>query len=163
MVKKYFVTLGTHPQQFNRLLEEIDRLFAQKKITGEAFAQTGHSDYVPKNYKWQKFMGLEEFEKKARRADIVITHAGEGNVGLCKNLGKKMIVAPRRREFGEHTNDHQLELAQVVEGKSLGLVAWNPSELGEKIAQVETFAPAKIPKGKIPQILGKFVKEELGW
>ena len=161
--KNFFVAVGTHPQQFNRLLWEIDSLIERKKISAEAFAQTGHSDYVPKNCKWQKFMGLEEFEKKARWADVVITHAGEGNVGLCKNLGKKMIVVPRRREFGEHTNDHQLELARVVQDKGLGLVAQNPSELEEKIAQIETFAPAKIPKGKIAQILGKYVKEELGW
>ena len=161
--KNFFIALGTHPQQFNRLLREIDRLFAGKKIPGAAFAQTGHSDYGPKNFEWQKFMGLAEFEKKARWADIVITHAGEGNVGICKNLGRKMIVVPRRREFGEHTNDHQLELAQVVQDKRLGLVAWNLSELEERLLQIERFVPAKIPRGKISMMLDDYVKRELGW
>ena len=89
---------------------------------------------------------------------MIITHAGEGNIGLCKNLNKKMIVAPRRKEFEEHTNNHQLELAKIVEEKKIGLVAWKINELKEKLKEIENFTPAKIEKGKINQLLEEFVK-----
>ena len=128
-----FVTLGTHPQQFDRLLKEVDMLVEQKKITGKVFCQIGHSSYKPKKCKFAKFLTLDEFNKKLSQANIVITHAGEGNIGLAKNLEKKMIVIPRRKEFDEHTNNHQLELADVVEQKKLGLVAWDVKEIGEKL------------------------------
>jgi len=155
-----FVTVGTHPQQFNRLLKEIDKLISGKKIVEKVFCQTGYSDYKPKNYEFKKFLPLDEFNEKIKKASLVITHAGEGNVGLCKNLGKKMVVVPRRKEFDEHTNDHQLELAEVTEQKKLGLVAWDPSELEKKLSGIKNFKAKIVARGKIVQILENFVKEE---
>ena len=95
---KIFISLGTHPQQFNRLLEEIDLLVANGEISGEILAQTGHSTYVPKNYSHKNFLGIDEFRKNVAGCSIFITHAGEGNIGLAKNSGKKFICVPRRKE-----------------------------------------------------------------
>ena len=49
-----FITLGSQKFQFNRLLEEVDKLIEQGIITEEVFAQIGYSDYKPKNYKYNK-------------------------------------------------------------------------------------------------------------
>ena len=38
-----FVTVGTHEQPFNRLIEEVDRLVETGVITDEVFIQTGYS------------------------------------------------------------------------------------------------------------------------
>jgi len=157
---KTFITVGTHPQQFNRLLQKIDQLIAIKKINGKVVCQSGYSNYKPKNFQVTPFFGLEEFEKKIKEADLIITHSGEGNIGLCKNLNKKMIVVPRKKEFEEHTNNHQLELAKVVEEEKIGLVIWKINELEEKLKLIENFTPAKIEKGKITQLLEEFVKKE---
>ena len=157
---KTFITIGTHPQQFNRLLQKIDELITVKKISSEVVCQSGYSTYKTKNFEVTPFFGLEEFEKKIKEADLIITHAGEGNIGLCKNLNKKMIVMPRRKEFEEHANNHQLELATIVEGKKIGLVVWKINELEEKLKLIENFIPAKIEKGKINQLLEEFVKKE---
>tara|TARA_Y100000310_G_scaffold322826_1_gene382380 strand:- start:781 stop:1266 length:486 start_codon:yes stop_codon:yes gene_type:complete len=158
--KLIFVTLGTHPQNFDRLLKEVDLLVEKGKIKEKVFCQIGHSSYKPKS-EFARFLTLDEFNKKLSEANIVITHAGEGNIGLCKNLGKKMIVIPRRKEFGEHTNDHQLELAEVVEQKKLGLVAWDVKELGKKLEELKYFTPKKVARGKINELLEKFYNEEL--
>ncbi len=158
-----FVSVGTHPQQFDRLLKEIDLLIAQKKIVGKVFCQAGHNNYEPKNFRWEKFVPIGEFNELLAGCDLFITHAGEGNIGMAKSMGKKFACIPRRKEFLEHTNDHQLELAEVVEQKKLGLVAWNPGNLEQKLAELKDFAPAKIPRGNINQILGKFVKGGLEW
>jgi len=155
-----FVTLGTHPQQFDRLLREVDSLVSSKKIKEPVFAQTGHSTYKPKNFESKKFLPIGEFNKQLKGASLVITHAGEGNIGLCKNLPKKMIVVPRRKEFQEHTNDHQLELAKVVEGKKLGLVAWSEKDLGKKLSEIKVFTPRTVPTGKIVPLLGDFYSKE---
>ncbi|MCR4368733.1 MAG: beta(1,3)galactosyltransferase EpsH [archaeon] len=156
----YFVTVGTHPQQFDRLLAELDRLVESKKIKGSVFAQIGHSNYEPKNFPSKRFLALNEFEGQIAKAKVIITHAGEGNIGLAKNMGKKMVVVPRMKAFGEHTNDHQLELAEIVEKKSLGLVAWNPEEVGGKILALKSFSAASVPRGNIGNILEGFVKRE---
>lgn len=155
-----FLTLGTHPQQFYRLLKKVDELVGEKKIKQKVFAQTGHTNVKPNNIAFTKFLTLDEFNKKMREADIIITHAGEGNIGLAKKLGKKMIVMPRLKEFKEHTNDHQTELAETVEEKKLGLVAWNENELEEKLREIKSFKPASVPRGTIVQELEMFVKKE---
>lgn len=160
--EKIFVTVGTHPQQFDRLLREIDRLVGNKTIREGVFAQVGNSGYSPKNYGFKKFLTLDEFNRQVKKASVVITHAGEGSIGLCKNMGKKMVVVPRRMEFSEHTNNHQLELARVVERSGIGLVAWNEHDLAKSLAKIKGFSAAGIAKGKIPQLLEKFVKAEFG-
>ena len=48
-----FVTVGTHEQQFNRLIKEVDRLKGEGFIQDDVFIQTGYSNYVPKFCKWE--------------------------------------------------------------------------------------------------------------
>ena len=43
-----FVTVGTHEQQFDRLIKEVDRLKKENLIQDEVFIQTGYSNYIPK-------------------------------------------------------------------------------------------------------------------
>lgn len=40
-----FVTVGTHEQQFNRLLSEIDLFASKYPQHGPYIVQTGYSDY----------------------------------------------------------------------------------------------------------------------
>ena len=42
-----FVTVGTHEQQFNRLIKKIDQLKKDGHIKDDVFIQTGFSDYIP--------------------------------------------------------------------------------------------------------------------
>ena len=43
-----FVTVGTHEQPFNRLIEYIDNLKCNGIITDDVMIQTGFSTYEPK-------------------------------------------------------------------------------------------------------------------
>ena len=86
-----FVTLGSQKFQFNRLLIEIDRLIEEGKITEKVFAQTGYSDYKPKNYKFNKFLNRDEFNDIMSKCDKVITHGGTGAIiGAIKKRKKKL-------------------------------------------------------------------------
>ena len=53
-----FVTLGSQKFQFNRLLQMVDNLNTEEEI----FAQTGYSDYKPKNYKFKDFLSRDEYK-----------------------------------------------------------------------------------------------------
>ena len=55
-----FVTVGTHEQQFDRLVRCVDRLKAEGKITEEVMIQTGFSSYEPKACKWSKLCSYQE-------------------------------------------------------------------------------------------------------
>jgi hypothetical protein len=71
-----FVTVGTHEQQFNRLIETADNLVRDGKITEEVIMQTGYSTYKPKYCIWKSKFGLEEMKEMMNQAHIIITHGG---------------------------------------------------------------------------------------
>lgn len=107
-----FVTLGSQKFQFNRLLKAVDELCEKKIITEDVFAQIGYSDYLPKYFKYSKFLDRDEFAKRMEEADTVITHGGTGAIIGAVKKGKKVIAVPRLSKYGEHVDDHQLQLIE---------------------------------------------------
>ncbi|MFX3843290.1 glycosyltransferase [Streptococcus suis] len=109
-----FVTVGTHEQQFNRLIEEIDQLKKECIITDEVFIQTGFSTYVPQFCDWKSLLTYSEMEYYMSLANIVITHGGPATFMGAIAKGKKTIVVPRQKKYGEHVNDHQMEFVEYA-------------------------------------------------
>lgn len=105
-----FITLGSQKFQFNRLLKAVDEQVSSGKISDEVFAQIGASDYQPQNYKFKDFLNRDEFAEWTDRAEIVITHGGTGAIIGAVKKGKKVIAVPRLAKYGEHVDDHQLQL-----------------------------------------------------
>ena len=111
MDNKIFITLGSQKFQFNRLLKAVDELCEKGTINAEdVFAQIGYSDYLPKNFSYKKFLDRDEFSNEMEKANIVITHGGTGAIIGAVKKGKKVIAVPRRAKYGEHVDDHQLQL-----------------------------------------------------
>lgn len=114
-----FVTLGSQKFQFNRLLKKIDELVAKGVITDRVFVQTGASDYKPKNYEYKDLLDREEFAKIMSECDIVITHGGTGAIIGAVKKGKKVIAVPRLAKYGEHVDDHQLQIIEQFKEQNL--------------------------------------------
>lgn len=111
-----FVTVGTHEQQFNRLVEYMDNWAANHDE--EVIIQTGYSTYEPRVAKWQKLFSYQEMKKNIEEARIVITHGGPSSFIAPLQIGKIPIVVPRRKEFDEHVNDHQVKFCKEVERRT---------------------------------------------
>ena len=101
-----FITLGSQKFQFNRLLKAVDEI----DVDDDVFAQIGYSDYKPRNYRYKEFLDRDEFEQMMSKADIVITHGGTGAIIEAVKKGKKVIAVPRLKKYGEHVDDHQIQL-----------------------------------------------------
>ena len=109
------VTVGSQKFQFNRLLKKVDELIEKGTIKDDVFAQIGASDYKPKNYKFVDFMTQDEFSKKMDECDMIITHAGTGVIVNAVKKEKKVIALPRLSMYGEHVDDHQIQLIKEFE------------------------------------------------
>lgn len=109
-----FVTVGTHEQPFDRLIKEVDGLKREGKIQEEVFVQTGYSSYIPQHCKYKSLLSYEEMETYMHQASCVITHGGPATFMRALVLGKKILVVPRQKRFGEHINDHQVEFIEKV-------------------------------------------------
>ena len=133
-----FITLGSQKFQFNRLLKAMDELVGKGKIEEEVFAQTGYSDYRPKNYAFKPFLNRDEFAKITEKADIVVTHGGTGAIIGAVKKGKKVIAVPRLAKYGEHVDDHQLQLVGQFQELNLIYECEDCERLGEAIKNIRS-------------------------
>ena len=109
-----FVTVGTHEQQFDRLIEKVDELVLNGTIEEEVIIQSGFSTYNTKKCITKKLIPYSEMMKNIEKARIIITHGGPATFVIPLQMGKIPIVVPRQKKFNEHVNDHQLEFAKMV-------------------------------------------------
>lgn len=129
-----FVTVGTHEQPFDRLIKELDTLIEKKVITEKVIAQIGYCNYKPKNIEWYKFLSYQEMHNFTKEARVVITHGGPASFILPLQYNKIPIVVPRKAEFNEHINNHQVEFVKLIERKLNNLIPiYNVEDLGKKI------------------------------
>lgn len=132
-----FVTLGSQKFQFNRLLKAVDGLIENGTITDRVFAQVGYSDYEPKNYAFKKFLDRDEFARIMGASDIVITHGGTGAIIGAVKEGKKIIAVPRRERYGEHVDDHQLQIVEQFRKLNIIYECDECEKLGEILETIQ--------------------------
>ena len=103
------VTLGTQKQQFNRLLECIEK----SSIDDEIVVQAGYTKFISSKMKIFDFISYEEMNKLINKADLIITHGGTGSIIMPLKMKKKVIACPRLSKYLEHVDDHQLQITEV--------------------------------------------------
>ena len=108
-----FVTVGNDFRSFHRLLKKVDEI--APLIPEEMIVQRGYSNYLLKNTKQFDFVSMKEAVEYIRKSRLVVSHAGIGTVILCREYGIPLLIVPRRKIYGEHMNDHQMEIARSLE------------------------------------------------
>lgn len=156
-----FVTLGSQKFQFDRLLWKIDQLIESGVITQPVFAQTGHSTYVPKHFETEAFMDRDAFAEKMECADTVITHAGTGAIIGAVKKGKKVIAVPRLAKYGEHVDDHQLQIVEQFMEMDLLEPCWDTEDLPKAYttAMEKTYTPYVSNTHTIISDIEKYLQE----
>ena len=94
-----------------------------------------------KNFKAFKFISRDEYQIYMDKADVIISHAGTGCAVPAIKMGKKVLVFPRRKEYQEHLDNHQLELAEVFSANGYTKTVNNKDELKECLMNLDGFIP----------------------
>lgn len=138
-----FVTVGSQKFQFNRLLKKLDDLVENGTIKEKIVAQIGVSDYKPKNYEYVQYMDRDEFARRIDECDTVITHGGTGVIIGAVKKGKKVIAVPRLAKYGEHVDDHQLQLLEQFSELGIIFACNDIDQLGDYYRRLPetTFVP----------------------
>ena len=134
------VIVGSHPQGFERLINEVDRL-AKRKIICDVFMQIGCSEYIPKYVSYKRYLGYKELHELIRKCDFVISHAGAGITMEVLEAKKKLILVPRYKRFFEHSNNHQLDITNALEKEKAVLSVYNIKDLEGAIKRLNEFSP----------------------
>jgi UDP-N-acetylglucosamine transferase subunit ALG13 len=129
-----FVTVGTQ-LPFDRLVGAVDA-WAGAASRMPVFAQIGPSRLRPRHIEYAQFVSPVECARRMKEASAVVAHAGMGTILTALELGKPLLVLPRRAALGEHRNEHQLATAQRFSELGKIHVAFDESELPAALDQL---------------------------
>jgi len=130
-----FVTVGSSAP-FDRLVRAVDA-WAGVRGRRDVFAQIGSSRYAPKNMQAVRLLDPKEFRQRVHSAKVVVAHAGMGSIIMALEIGKPIIVLPRRAHLNETRNDHQFATAKEFERLRGIVVAFDEQELLLKLDQAD--------------------------
>jgi len=123
-IRKGVVALGTEVWPFSRAIDRVLELLPDADITW----QVGVTDHRVDGEQLQRWLPPADLRRAMREADVVIAHAGVGTVLAALGEGKVPVVLPRLEAQREHVDDHQVEVAAMLDGRSL-VVSVDPDAL----------------------------------
>ena len=88
-------------------------------------------------------MSQDKLRDLMEKADLIITHGGVGSIVTSLKMGKKVIAVPRLSSFGEHVNDHQIQIVDSFDKQGFLIGVVELDELGKAIEKAKTFKPNK--------------------
>lgn len=139
-----FVTLGTQDKSFKRLLEQVEKEIKEGNIVGEVNVQAGYTSYESNLMNIFDYVDGDKFNEYIKKADYVISHAGVGTILTALENDKKVIVVPRLSEYLEHTNDHQVQIAEEFSREGYVIYLKDLKDLGKEILNLDKFVPRKL-------------------
>lgn len=138
-----YFTVGTHTAQFDRLVRAAD-LYAA--TTSEmVVVQRGSSRVETTAAQSFDFCDLEEMTRLIQDARVVVCHGADTVLDVLR-AGKPVLVIPRREQFGEHLNDHQVDFAEALARQGWVTLIDDPDVgLADAIERAATLAVPSVP------------------
>ena len=133
-----YVSTGTHPIPFDRLIRAMDEFAGT--TPEKVIIQAGASQLTLHHAEQLTFISWEDSLKYIKAAEVVVCHGGVGTLMDAIAANTPVIIWPRLAQFGEAANDHQLEIATVLSEQGRAIMVNSAEEL-----------LASLRIGKLPQ------------
>lgn len=127
-----FLTVGGQ-MPFDRLVCAVDEWASARGRGGEVFMQIADGEYTPRSCGWVRFLSAGEFRERVEAASAIVAHAGMGSILTALEIGKPILVLPRRGELRETRNDHQVATARELSSRGQVRVAMTEDDLPERL------------------------------
>lgn len=125
-------TVGTQ-LPFDRMLLALDT-WAALNPTMPVLAQTGRTARRYAHLTMVEQLDQPRFVEAVTQARVIVSHAGMGTILTALELGKPLILMPRRADLGEHRNDHQRDTAAEMARLSNITVVEDSARLCEAVS-----------------------------
>jgi len=147
-----FVTVGSQ-LRFDRLVRAVDDWAASKKRV-DVFAQIGDTRMRPRAMQWTQKLDRDRFLETMAGASAVVSHAGTGTIITALELGKPLLVLPRRASLGETRNDHQIATARCFQAAGFLSAAYDEHELTWALDEIDRLTrPPEITAAASPELI----------
>jgi len=115
------VSLGMHKGfGFRRLVEQLVRIIPDGT---DVLWQVGYTDVSGLGIDSRTSLPAPQLRRAMAESDVVITHAGIGSAISALKAGQRPVFVPRRKQFAEHVDDHQVRIAVELDRRELVLYA----------------------------------------
>jgi UDP-N-acetylglucosamine transferase subunit ALG13 len=146
--------VGTNPYSFERLVRGVDDY--APKCEEEIFIQLGHTSYIPKNARYQRFLEKREILAKIKEASLVITQGGFGSIADCLREGKRIVAVPRNPELQE-SHDIQEEIVRELERQGRLVGVYEIEELPAAISKAKIAVFKQGTPHQVTGIINRFI------
>jgi len=127
-----FVTIGSGPLDFSRLvgkMDEIARDLKEKVIIQKGYTRT--KTYFAESFTFVPYNQALDLFKSAK---VIVGHASAGPIIHARKFNKPLIIFPRDGRRNELIDNHQMETAKAIEGSSKMIeVVYHENDLKEAI------------------------------
>lgn len=140
---------------FDRLVRAVDA-WAGGSGSTDVFAQIGPTPWRPRHIQWANFLSPADFRARVQRATLLVAHAGMGSILTALEIGRPILVMPRRGDLQETRNDHQVATAKRFSEQGRVSVAMDERELVDRLDQMHALtpvAPAQISRYASPELI----------
>ena len=129
-----FATVGTQ-FPFDRLLRAVDA-WAGLNPAVPVLAQTGSTTTRFAHMTCAETLDQAQFAAAFAGARVIVSHAGMGTILSATELGKPILLMPRRALHGEHRNDHQLDTAAEMAALPNVTVVHDAGDVGAALTRL---------------------------
>ena len=133
-----FVTVGSQ-MPFDRLVQAVDE-WAGAHPAVRVVAQVGRGAAPTRHVQRHEVLDPAAFRNCVQACRLLVAHAGMGSVLTGLELGKPMLLLPRRGELRETRNDHQVATLNWLRGKPGVHAAFDEQELRAGLEGWQTLA-----------------------
>ena len=153
------VLLGTQNNSFHRLLEEAEKNIDDGTIKDEVIVQAGYTKYKSRKMRVIGLMSKKQLDEFQDEADLIITHGGVGSIITSLKKDKKVIAVPRMHEYGEHVNNHQIDIVKNFDQDGYLIGIEKVEDLKQALIKIKKFKPKKYQSNneKMLKIVSDFI------
>lgn len=137
-----FATVGA-TLAFPRLVDIVLEAAESGELEEDIILQAGNGgmDGRQSCVEWSETFTFTEMKALLQRADIAVCHGGTGSIITALQAGCRVIAIPRRRELGEHYDDHQAEITENLRKRGLIEVADTSEEFMAAVKRLQSKTP----------------------
>jgi len=149
-----FATVGTQ-LPFDRLLMAVNDWAALNPDVAVQ-AQTGRTTARLAHMTCAASLDQAAFAAAFATARLIVSHAGMGTILSAAELGKPILLMPRRAAHGEHRNDHQLDTAARMAALPNVTVVHQAADVGPALTRLLA-RPQTVTPGLSQQATGPLI------
>ncbi len=140
---------------FSRMAKAVDELAA--KVDQRVIVQSGHTRYDYKNAEHFGFCTRREMLRYFRQADLLILQGGWGAISEAMEMGKRIVVIPRR-EGEEHIHD-QFQLVRKLHELGCIVGVFDERDLLQRVEEAYTHHFVQLSKGDAESLIRAKLEE----